>query len=342
MAKSTAQIYVRKEPGSKILLFVDGDDIRPDAGGKRLLFIDGDDFRPAPGGKRLMTLDGEDLRPEPGGLRLATWDGVNLRRTPGGKILCVLDGSDIRPEAGGKRLFFLDGPEPSRAQLTAVLALLAPELLKPSAKELDAAENAIKEGQAWTNAQAKPQNQDGSYRKLGASGPLDSAEGFELKWNNNHYDLKFEKNGLTGIGFKMEESGWRVVVGFGKDCTIGIFAFKSGTYSGTWFSKTNGKTQQDDSWKTDAEAEGKFNSKLGKLTLKDAGEQLGYHNKLRLVTGDGEKGVAYKCGNEGLGHFLLIVLGEEAMVADFEDKGGLLNGDYFGSPEAKGFFNVMN
>jgi hypothetical protein len=343
MSNATAQITIRNAPGGKVLLYIDGSDLRPDAGGKRLLFIDGDDLRPAPGGKRLLFLDGDDVRPAPGGIRLATWDGSTLRRTPGGKILMVIEGSDVRPVAGGKRIYFLDGPQPSQAQITAALFQLQPDLFKPTSQEVDAATNAIKEGQAWTTAQAQPKNEDGSYRKLGASGPLESAAGFDMKWSGNHYELKFQKSDLMGVGFKMEDSGWRIVGAFGKpDCTVGIFAFKSGSYSGSWFGKPGSK-EQNDTWKADAQAVGKFSSKVGNLTLADAGEQLGYRNKLRLVTADGgKKGVAYKCGNDGLGHFLVIVVGTDAMVFDFESKGGSFTGDYFGGPAAKGFFNLTN
>lgn len=339
-----AQTEIRNTPSGKVLLFIDGDDLRPAAGGKRLLFVDGDDIRPKPGGERLLFLDGDDIRPAPGGIRLATWDGDTLRRTPAGKILLVVEDKEIRPTAGGKLLYYLDGPTPSRAQLTAALSLLKPELFKPSAGETDAAENAIKEGQAWTAAQAKPQNDDGSYRKLAASGPMDAVEGFDLKWSGNHYAIKFQKSDLIGVGFKTEDSGWHIVGGCGQpDSTIGIFGYKDGTYSGTWFSKAGGKQQKDDSWKTDPGAEGKFASKIGALTLADAGEQLGYRNKLRLVTQDGKPaGVAYKCGNPGLGDFLVIVVGGDAKVFDFENRGGSLTGEYYGGPDAKGFFNLIN
>ena len=98
-----------------------------------------------------------------------------------------------------------------------------------------------------------------------------------------------------------------------------------------------------DTWKVGADAVGKFTSKIGKFTLTDAREQLAYRNKLRLVTADGGPGgVAYKCGRPGLGEFLVIVVGPGAMVFDFENKGGSLTGDYFGGPEAKGFFNLTN
>lgn len=54
------------------------------------------------------------------------------------------------------------------------------------------------------------------------------------------------------------------------------------------------------------------------------------------------KGIAYKCGNPGLGEFLMIVVGPQAMVFDFENRGGSLTGGYFGETDAKGFFNLTN
>jgi hypothetical protein len=251
MSDGNAQTHVRPEPGGKVLAFIDGKDIRNAPGGKRLLFIDEQTIRPEPGGKRLLFVDGSDVRPEPGGLRLAFWDGPTLRRGPGGKILLVVDGSDIRPEAGGKRIYFLDGPSPSRVQLTAVLSHISPDLFKLSKAEEEAAKNAISEGEAWTRAQANPQNEDGKYMQLAASGPLKEAGGCTVKWAGNRYDIKFEKDGLTGLGFKMQDSGWHVVGVLGKgDYTAGIFAHKDGSYSGRWFPQSGAGAQTPDSWKT--------------------------------------------------------------------------------------------
>jgi hypothetical protein len=342
MSQAQAQTHVRPVPGGKVLAFIDGNDLRAAAGGKRMLFVDGENIRPEPGGKRLLFLDGSHVRPEPGGTRLAFWDGPTLRRGPGGKILLVVDGADIRPEAGGKRLYFLDGPAPSRAQLTAALLHIQPDLFKLTKAEEAAAKTAISEGEAWTRAQSKPENENGKYAQMTASGPLKAHGGCTLKWSTNHYDITFENGGLAGLGFKMEDSGWHVVGGIGKgDITVGIFAYKDGTYSGSWFAQPGAKATAD-KWTTAAPATGDFASKIGKLTLTDTGDNLAGNGKLHTVASDkGKKGVAYKCGNDAVGHFLVVVVGgEQPAVFDFKTDGGMLVGDYFGGPGLTGYFTL--
>jgi hypothetical protein len=340
MSETQAQTHIRPAPGGKVLAFIDGNDLRTAAGGKRILFIDGDAIRPEPGGKRLLFVDGSHVRPEPGGTRLAYWDGPTLRRGPGGKILLVVDGTDIRPEAGGKRLYFLDGPAPSRAQITAALFHIQPELFKLTKAEEEAAKNAISEGEAWTRAQSKPENENGKYSQMTASGPLKAHGGCTVKWSTNHYDLAFENGGLTGIGFKMEDSGWHVVGGLGKGAvTVGIFAYKDNAYSGSWFAQPGAKPTAD-KWTVASAATGEFASKIGKLTFTDTGDNLAGNGKLHTV-GGGKKGVAYKCGNDAVGHFLVIVVGGESpAVFDFKTDGGMLVGDYFGGSDLTGYFTL--
>jgi hypothetical protein len=342
MSQAPAQTHVRPAPGGKVLAFIDGNDLRAAPGGKRLLFIDGENIRPEPGGKRLLFLDGSNVRPEPGGTRLAFWDGWTLRRGPGGKILLVVDGPDIRPEAGGKRLYFLDGPAPSRAQITTALFHVQPDLFKLTKAEEAAAKAAISEGEAWDIAQSQPENQNGKYSQITASGPLKSYGGCTVKWSTNHYDIAFDKGGPSGVGFKLADGAGRLVGGMGKgEFTVGLFAYKEGTYSGSWFAQPGAKATGD-KWTTAVAATGDFGSKMGKLTLSDTGEQLAGMGKLHTVASDkAKKGVAFKCGNDAIGHFLVIVLGGESpVVFDFKTDSGMLVGDYYGGSDLTGYFTL--
>lgn len=345
VAALAANVSLRPAPGGSIIAVVDGNDIRPNAGGPRLLYVDGSNIRPAPGAAPILYVDGSDVRKNPGGPRLAFWDGRTLRRTPGGKILLVVDGSDIRPQAGGARLAYLDGGAPGTAHLTALLFQWRASLFQPSAAELKAAEDAIKEGQAWDAAQGNPANEAGSYKPMGGGGPW-KAKTLEVKWTGGYYAMKTDA-GVTLIGRKYEDSGWRVVGAIGKGAyRAGIFQNKNGAYAGSWLTEPGqpAAAQTRETWQLpgkntiDAPI---VSASTGKLTFVDTKKSLNGQGHIYAVTSDkGQKGYAYTFGNDAVGHGMVIVLGAEVGVYDFQTDGAMLNGDYFAGPSNTGFFMV--
>lgn len=316
---------LRTAPGGSILGVVDGDDIRLSFGGARLLSVDGSDIRPTPGGERILHVDGSDVRCEPGGPRLAYWDDRTLRRTPGGEILLVVDGDDIRPEAGGPRLAYLDGGDPGTEHLTALLHHWRPSLFELSDEELQAAQEAIEEGQAWDDEQADPATEAGSYRAMSGGGAW-KANNLEVQWTGTHYEMRTD-GGVSMIGHKYSDSGWRVVGAMGKGAyRAGVFHLKNGEYAGVW--QPDGTSE---SWPEDA-------TKAGKLTLVDTNQSLNGQGRIYAVTSDhGGSGFAYTFG-VGLG--MVIVLGAEVGVFDFQSSGSMLNGDYYAGGSNTGYFMV--
>lgn len=344
-AALAANVTLRTAPGGSILAVVDGNDIRPHAGGPRLLFVDGSHIRPAPGGMPILFADGSDVRPEPGGPRLAFWDDNTLRRTPGGEILLVVDGSDIRPHAGGPRLAFLDGGTPGIAHLTALLHHWRASLFQPSAEELKAAEDAIREGEAWDDEQANPATEAGSYRSMSGGGAW-KANTLEVQWTGGYYAMKTDA-GITLIGQKYEDSGYRVAGAMGKGAyRAGIFRHKDGSYTGTWLSEPGqaSASQTKDSWQ--AEAKNTVDAPVpstaaGMLTFVDTRQSLNGQGHIYTVRSEnGDEGVAYTFGNNAVGHGIVIVLGAEVGVYDFQTSGAMLNGDYYAGPSNTGFFMV--
>lgn len=329
---------LRSAPGAKVLLAIDGDDIRTAAGGERLLVVDGDDIRATPGGPRLLFLDGDDVRPAPGGMRLAVWDGDTLRRTPGyGEILLVRDGSDIRDEAG-KRLLFLDGDMPSRAQLTAALFQWRPALFELTAAQQDAWQAEVAEGQAWDLQQAEPEAENGNYRQLSATGAFAGSAGCVIQWMGTHYSLQFEKDGLVGIGLKMENSGYHLVGGLARGAaTVGLFHHKGEAYQGGWFTQP-GAEPQTDAWEASVDNLEVFESRQGELYFAPTDGRLNGDGEVFAITGDrGVNGYAYK-----IMRYLVIVLSDhQPAVFDFVDKySSLQAGDYFGGEDIKGYLTL--
>ena len=244
-----AQTDIRPEPGGKRLLFVDGDDIRPEPGGKRLLFIDSGELRPEPGGKRLLLVDSDgDVRHTPGGLRLALWDDNTLRRSPGGKILLAIDGDDIRT-ASGARMYFLDGPKLNRAQITAVLYTLKPDLfvlppeetarLQKEMADAGAAEDAKAAADPWVgDHEIAGQNTDQTTKRKGSIAVTKQGEYYGITYKTG------DNPAWTGVGIKVnvieggENELWAAVAPAGT-VSLGLYDIKGGALSGTWI-PTNG------------------------------------------------------------------------------------------------------
>jgi hypothetical protein len=239
-----ADADIRAEFGGKRILFVDGNDIRPEPGGKRLLFIDADgDIRPEPGGKRLLLVDADgNVRPEPNGVRLAFWDGLELRRNPGGPRLGLLEDHDFRASPGGKRFFFVDG-KVSRIQLTAVLYLLQPDLLKLSPTEKAAKEKEMAAAGAESEAAAKVDYFPGAHQIIThyTDGPKKRTGSIVLTKQGDYYGVNFktgDQPAWAGIGFKYkspsgDEELW-AAVGPGAAASLGIYQINGGNLTGTW------------------------------------------------------------------------------------------------------------
>lgn len=243
LVDANGQTSVRPDPSGKRILFVDHDTIRPDPSGNRLLFIDKDTLRPSPSGPRLLFIDGDDIRPAPGGVRIAFWDGDTLRRSPGGPVLLVVDGGDtIRDRFAGQRLYFFDGPKLSRAQITAVLYTLKPELFKVSPAETAAKEDEMKKNGAAEEArlasdqftgerQITVHNTNGKKRtgsvvvtKQG------SFYGIELKTRE---EPAWKGVGLKYAGKTGEPELWAGIAPAGA-LSIGVYGVQGGTLNGTW------------------------------------------------------------------------------------------------------------
>jgi hypothetical protein len=240
---TSAQTSVRPDPSGKRILFVDGDTIRPDPSGNRLLFLDKDTLRPTPSGPRLLFIDGDDIRPAPGGVRIAFWDGDTLRRSPGGPVLLVVDGGDtIRDRFAGQRIYFFDGPKLSRAQITAVLYTLKPELFKLSPGETAAKQDEMKKNAAAEDArlgsdqfpgerQITVHNTNGKKRtgsvvvtKQGSFYAIELKTGEEPAWKG--VGIKYaSKNG--------DQELWAGIAPAGATA-LGIYGVQGGALNGTW------------------------------------------------------------------------------------------------------------
>jgi hypothetical protein len=256
----------------------------------------------------------------------------------------VVDGQDLRPEAGGKRLAFLDGEVPDRPHLTALLYQWQGELFKPSAEELESAKKAVDEGAAWTAAQGKPENEVGHYSQMTAAGPFKSTGDLDVRWVVNHYELKFAKGGVTGVGLKAEDSGYHMIGGLGTgEYTVGLFRFdeKAGGYTGLWLNPGGKEAPRKDIWKTVVAAEGTFGSARGKIALDESIGSLNGDGKVHPVkTDQGASGFAYRFGNDAVGHGFVFVLGANVAVFDFKSDGGNLVGDYNGGSELTGYLTL--
>ena len=229
---------IRKEPGGKRLLFVDGDDIRDEPGGKRKLFIDGKELRTEPGGKVLLYVDGDNIRPKFNGIRLAFIDGDSIRRNPNSKRLLFIDGDDIRPEPGGKRLYFIDG-KVTRMQLVAVLYLLMPELFKLTPKEEEAIKAAMKAAEAESDA-AMANVLLGKFDVLNSSnsdwggGVVSTVRG---KDGFHYLDMKLKKATLSGIGMKRPGNGQdELWIAFAPEgaVALAVYDIDGGKLTGKW------------------------------------------------------------------------------------------------------------
>lgn len=342
----SAKTTVRPDPAStKTLLYVEGDAVFTESGGKRLFTIDKDGFiSEAAGGKRLIYVgDGDVRRESEGGLRLAVWDGPELRRTPGGPRLALADshdrhGQEIRPEPGFKRFFYLEGDELNPAQLTAVMLKLKPELFTLTKAEEKAAADAIKEGGDWTERQAAPQAQVGTFQTMTGSGPW-MRKKFTMSWGNEHFHVQ-SKDGdvLNGAAIKFSSSGEHLIGAMGPGiCQFGLFKYKNGKYSGRWIQQLGSAKADTDSWKTAIAAEGAFASKLGNLKLEKVDLLFQDDSTVLSVEGDkGQKGFALRYGNEANGGGLIVVLGAGGGVFYFDASGAMLNGEYYAGPDQEG------
>lgn len=236
-----AQTDIRPAPGGKRLLFVDGDDIRPAPGGKRLLFIDqGKELRPEPGGKVLLAIDGDDIRDKFGGTRIAVWDGWSLRRAPRGPELLFVDGDDLRPTMGGPRTLFFDGPKLSKAQVTAVLYIMRPELFAPAAgdtakqKEMPAnSATGSATDDPWLGSHNILSHQSGGAKRSGAIVVTKQADYYGISYKTG------EATAWQGIAVNVALPGSRgpelwAAVAPGGAASLGIYEVNGNSLRGVW------------------------------------------------------------------------------------------------------------
>lgn len=322
--------------GKKV--FIDGNDIRTSAGGSRVLYIDGNDIRPNPGGNRLLFLDGSDVRPEPGGARLAFWDGSTLRRTPGGNIVLKIDGNTVR-NANGEKMFTFESGNYSQVQITAALYHLNPNIFKPSAEELAAAQAAIAEGQAWDNEQASNTHENGNYELIHAMEDYKTAGDCSIKWQGSRYVVALG-NGEQGVAIKRDDSGYRLTGVLGKgNCLMGIFSGKGNAYKGAWYQSPTANPQSE-TYNAVAQqiSDTPFNSsQAGTLTFTPSEKTLEYEGKVYEVSSsNGQTGLAYEVGYQRLGYCLVIVLGEHVALHNLKIEGDMISGEIVGN-NAKGF-----
>lgn len=237
LASAIAQTDIRPAPGGKRLLFVDGDDIRPAPGGKRLLFIDqGKELRPEPGGKVLLAIDGDDIRDKFGGTRIAVWENWSLRRSPRGPELLFVDGDDLRPTMGGPRTLFFDGPKLSKAQVTAVLYLLRPELFSnatPARDTPDTTASGGANGDPWIGSHNILAHQTSGAKRAGAIVVAKQADYYGITYKTG------ETPAWQGIAINVTLPGSRgpelwAAVAPGGAASLGIYEVNGNSLRGVW------------------------------------------------------------------------------------------------------------
>ena len=362
-----AQTTIRTEPGGTRLLFVDGKDIRKAPGDTRLLFIDENTLRPSPTGKRLLFLDGNDVRPEPGGPRLAFWDGPTLRRTPGGTVLLVVDDNIIRSHAGGQRLLFIDGPALSKAQMTATLYLLKPDVFNPaqSAPSTASAKPAKPENPA-PNPPAIPEATSGDA----ISGEYKIARYSNSNGTTRSGSVSIQKRGpLYALTFKTGDAAeWQGIafalapkpggnielwaaVGPPDTVALGIYQAREGTLRGAWYPLNGGEDRTVYGSETlvgSPKLGGAYQSSgklpnggatyTGALTVEPGGATLNGDGETYLFKWPtGTVGAAFRAGD------LVAVCagwGADCQIVRFRIESGNLAGEFYGRDKSKGSYTL--